>query len=138
MLSVLTLDHQGSPLVFYFNNIITSQGIWRIEERQLGQLNAVRWPCSNAIMVISVAFLPVFSLICSNVFSIVALIAYLQLKFLFPLLCLALQFSISQSSFPVVFIVCDCGVKSCEPVLHNLLTFSVVVPSFVPFPVTQG
>ena len=24
MLSVLTLDHQGNPLVFYFNNIITS------------------------------------------------------------------------------------------------------------------
>lgn len=73
---------------------------------------------------------------CSNVFSIVALIAYSQLRFLFPPLCLALQLSISQSSFPVVFIVCDCGVNGCEPVLHNLLTFSVVVPSFVPLPVT--
>lgn len=62
MLSVLTRDHQGSPLVFYFNSIITSQGIWRIEERQLGQLNGVRWPCSNTVMVMSVAFRPVFPL----------------------------------------------------------------------------
>ena len=76
----------GKSPGFYCNSIITSQGIWRIEEGRLGQFNDGRWPCSSTIVVILVDFLPVFSPICSNTFSIVVLIAYLQLKFFFPTL----------------------------------------------------
>ena len=46
-------------------------------------------------------FLPVFSPMCSNIFSIVVLIAYLQLKFLFSHSCVSLfSFTFLKAPFP--------------------------------------